>query len=101
MEILYATERVEKFLEELDLKSASRARTVLVALSERGSRLGMPFSKALSKGLFELRIFGETPVRLFYGFKFGRVVILHGFIKKTQQIPQKEIEYARRILAQI
>lgn len=97
MEILYATPRVKKFLKSLNAPAFTRTKKVFQLLRDQGDQLGMPFSRPLGEGLFELRIFGRTQVRLFYIFKEGVAILLHGFIKKTQQIPRKEIEYARKI----
>lgn len=48
------------------------------------------------KNLFELRIKGRNIIiRLFYCFLQNRIIIiLHGFVKKTQTIPQKELDIA-------
>lgn len=48
------------------------------------------------KGLFELRIKGKnTIIRFFYCYKKNKIIIvLNGFVKKTQKIPTKELEIA-------
>ena len=48
------------------------------------------------KNLFELRVKGKNIIiRLFYCYKKNKIIIvLHGFIKKTQKIPLKELELA-------
>ena len=48
------------------------------------------------KNLFELRIKGKNIIiRLFYCYKKNKIIIiLHGFIKKTQKIPVKELKTA-------
>ncbi len=63
-------------------------------LEHFGHLLGMPHSKKVNDRLFELRIRGKQEVRLFYSFYQGKGIILHGFIKKSQKIPQKEIYIA-------
>lgn len=67
-------------------------------LMEFGPNLRMPHSRALGGGLFELRAHGREGIgRAFYCFVVGqRVVILHAFVKKTQDIPEKELRIARR-----
>jgi phage-related protein len=67
-------------------------------LVDYGPSLGMPHSRALGEGLFELRPRGRSGIgRAFYCFLMGRrVVIVHAFIKKTQQTPEKELRLARR-----
>jgi phage-related protein len=58
----------------------------------------MPYSKALGKGLFELRIVGTINVRFIYTFYDNKIWILHGFIKKTNKIPKQDISYAHKQL---
>lgn len=67
-------------------------------LAGYGPNLGMPHSRALGEGLFELRPRGRSGAgRAFYCFLIGkRVVVVHAFIKKTQQTPDKELKLARK-----
>ena len=59
--------------------------------------LGMPHTKAMGDGLFELRLkAAEVIARVFYCALVGqRVVMLHHFIKKTDKTPAKELKVAR------
>ena len=76
-------------------------------LSERmmtyGPNLGMPFTRAMKDGLFELRIKAKEGIsRIFFcTVKDCRIVLLHGFIKKTEQTPVKELAIARKRLQEI
>lgn len=67
-------------------------------LVEHGPSLRMPHSKAFGDGLFELRPRGKAGIgRAFYCFLVGkRVVVLHAFIKKSQQTPERELNLARK-----
>lgn len=67
-------------------------------LTEFGLDLRMPHTRAMGKGLFELRPRGpEGIARVFYCIRVDRrIVILHVFIKKTQETPKRELEIARR-----
>jgi phage-related protein len=65
---------------------------------EFGWTIGMPVCKALGDGIYEVR----TRLRqnriarvLFYVDKRSRMVLLHGFIKKTQKTPAEDLELAR------
>lgn len=58
----------------------------------------MPVCRALGEGIYEVR----TNLRqnriarvLFYIDRKGRMVLLHGFIKKTQKTPDEDLELAR------
>ena len=72
-------------------------------LSEHGPELGMPHSKALGKGLFELRPKGKAVIgRAFYCFRINRrIIVLHSFIKKTPQTPKEELAIARKRLKEL
>lgn len=63
-----------------------------------GPDLGMPHTRAMAGGLFELRLkAGEGIARVFYCTVVGqRIVVLHQFIKKTDKTPRKELEVARQ-----
>ena len=76
----------------------------LAQLIERyGIDLRMPHSRALGGGLFELRFGGREGIgRALYCFVSDReVVILHGFVKKTQKSPRKDIDVARARIRQV
>jgi phage-related protein len=60
-------------------------------------------ARAFGDGLFELRPRGRAGIgRAFYCFMVGkRVVVLHAFIKKTQQTPDRELKLARKRLKEL
>jgi phage-related protein len=66
-------------------------------LMEHGPSLKMPHSKSLGQSLLELRPHGKEGIgRALYCFVAGRkVTIVHAFIKKTQETPQRELKIAR------
>ena len=68
-----------------------------------GPDLGMPHTRAMGEGLFELRLkSGEGIARVFYCTLIGKkIVILHQFIKKTEKTPLKELEKARRRMKEV
>lgn len=68
-----------------------------------GPDLGMPHTRAMGDGLFELRLKANVGIgRIFYcSFTECRIVILHQFIKKTEKTPAKELAVARRRLKEI
>ena len=67
-------------------------------LMEFGPNLRMPHSRAMGGGLFELRPRGREGIgRVFYGFVVSqRVVILHAFVKKTQDTREQDLRIARK-----
>lgn len=72
-------------------------------MTEHGADLKMPISKALGKGLFELRCKGKEGVgRVFYCTMVDReIILLHSFIKKTQKTPLQELEIAKRRMKEV
>ena len=63
---------------------------------EFGSNLGLPHTKAIDKGLFELRVKSKEGIaRVFFCTKIGKkIVMLHSYIKKSQKIPKRELKIA-------
>lgn len=76
---------------------------IIELLMEFGANLRMPYSRALGGGLFELRPRGREGIgRVFYCFIVGqRVVILHSFLKKTQDTPEQELKIAKRRMKEV
>lgn len=93
---LSGREPVQEFIDKLQEKTKAKVYNTFELLSEFGNLLGMPHAKkVIGTPLWELRILGESSTRFFYIAKTGQTfIILHGFSKKTQKIPQKEIKTA-------
>jgi phage-related protein len=62
-----------------------------------GPDLGMPHTRSMGDGLFELRLkSAEGIARVFYCTLVGKgIVMLHHFIKKTDKTPARELRIAR------
>ncbi|MCQ4190398.1 type II toxin-antitoxin system RelE/ParE family toxin [Methylocystis suflitae] len=60
--------------------------------------VGMPLCRPLGGGLWEVRsdLAGGRIARVLFCFAEGRILALHGFIKKTQKTPQGDLELARK-----
>ena len=76
---------------------------IVELLMEFGPNLRMPHSRAMDGGIFELRPRGREGIgRVFYCFVVGqRVVILHAFVKKTEDTPKQELRIARRRMKEV
>jgi len=62
--------------------------------------LGLPWVRPLGEGLWEVRSRLENRIsRVIFVIDRGEMVLLHGFIKKTQAIPQADLTLARRRVA--
>ncbi len=68
-----------------------------------GPDLGMPHTKFIGKGLIEMRLKAvEGIARVFYVALVDQdIVILHSIIKKTNKIPQRELELAYKRLIEV
>ena len=68
-----------------------------------GPDLGMPHTRAMSNGLFELRIKSmEGIARVFYCTVVDRrIVFLHQFVKKTERTPSNELHIARQRMTEV
>ena len=60
--------------------------------------VGMPLCRSLGQGLWEVRsdLPGNRIARVFFCFTEGRLVALHGLIKKTQKTPGADLQLARK-----
>ena len=82
---------LEKFIRGLQKPTIAKVLRTIDLLEKFGQKLGPPHAKKISARLFELRIPGKQEVRIFYSFHKSQIFLLHGFVKKSQKIPQKEI----------
>jgi phage-related protein len=75
----------------------------LTELLEEFGVLRLPHSRAMGDGLFELRPKGKEGIaRVFYCMLIGKkIMLLHGFIKKTQTTPPKELKKAIRRMKEV
>lgn len=66
-------------------------------IEEFGPALGLPYTKALGDGLFEIRAKGKEGIgrSFFCTMKGQEIIILHSFIKKSQKTPKKELKTAQ------
>lgn len=102
-EIEYFHERVLAEIESWPVDIVADYARLIELLMEHGPNLRLPHSRSFGDGLFELRPRGKSGIgRTFYCFLLGkRVVVLHAFIKKTQQTPAKELKLARKRLKEL
>ena len=92
-----------EFVEKLPLETQGRIRNTFRLLEEFGPRIGLPHLKSIKnyKPLYEIRILGEASVRLICVLQKRTFFILHGFRKKSQSIPKRELKTALKRLKTI
>jgi phage-related protein len=91
--------------EILRLSRALVARFIRYAerMERFGPDLGMPHTRALGEGLFELRLKAPGGIaRVFYCTLGGRrIMMLHQYVKKSEKTPPKELGIARRRMREV
>ena len=61
-----------------------------------GWPLGMPLVRKMDKDLWEVRIHLEARIaRVLFTIAAGKIVLLHGFIKKSQATPKTDLDLAK------
>ena len=89
------TETVRIWLREL---SATDRKTIGedIKTVQFGWPLGMPLVRKLDKDLWEIRIHLDGRIaRVLFTMSNGKIVLLHGFIKKSQATPQPDLKLAK------
>jgi len=101
--VTYYNERVKRDVLSFPVGILAGYRRLVAVMLEHGPDLGMPYSRAMGAGLFELRPHGREGIgRVFYCTCSGStVVILHSFVKKSQRTPDDELQVARRRLREV
>lgn len=68
-----------------------------IAVVQYGWPVGMPTCRALGDGLYEVRssLEGGRIARVLFFFADGEIILVHGFIKKTQKTPEGDLRLAR------
>lgn len=75
----------------------ARFTRITLRMVGHGANLGMPYTRAMGGGLFEIRAKRQEGIRrAFFCTLAGRcIVTLHGFIKKTDKTPKPDIALQR------
>lgn len=68
-----------------------------IAVVEFGWPIGMPLCRSLGGGLWEVRsnLTHGRIARVIFCVTHGHMVLLHGFVKKTQKTPQADLDLAK------
>ena len=101
--IEYYSTAVERTILRLPPGLLARYVRLTDLMLEFGPALGIPHTRAVGGGLFELRVKGQEGIaRVLYGTAVAqRTIMLHVFIKKSQKTPPKELAIARRRLQEV
>ena len=74
-----------------------------IATVEFGWPIGMPVCKSLKGGLWEVRssLPSKREARILFFVSDDRMVLLHGFVKKSQKTPRSDLDLAKRRMKEI
>ena len=91
------SEIVRDWLRVLDEKDRNAIGLDLMRIQFRWS-VGMPLCRPMGEGLWEVRtnLPSNRIARVLFCVVAERIVVLHGFIKKTQRTPDDELALARK-----
>ncbi len=94
---------VKEWIDSFTIKPKNKIFNKIAMLKDRGLDLAPPHVKHLEDKLYELRIEESTNIyRVIYFAHTGRqFVLLHGFTKKTQKTPKKDIDLAKTRMKEV
>jgi phage-related protein len=85
---------VKEFIESQEFNLQARINKSIRLLIDYGVSLRQPYVKKISGNIYELRIRGSIPVRIFYVRIQNNFCLLHAYKKKSQKIPRRELMVA-------
>ena len=102
-QILYYNEKLEESILNLPDGLLARYLRLTDLMIEFGPNLGLPHTKSIGKNLYELRIKSKEGIsRIFFCLKIkNKIIMLHGFIKKSQRTPKTELEIAIKRMKEV
>lgn len=88
---------VKEFLDSLSSRQAANVLEAMEFLKTFGIRLKEPYVKFIGDKIYELRVKDKDGIYrvLYFAASGRRFVMLHGFVKKTQKTPPKDLALAR------
>ena len=101
--IEYFNVRLQRQIDMWPVGIRASYRSIVARVVEYGPDLGLPHTRAMGNGLFEIRAHGREGIgRALFCTTIGqRVVILHVFIKKSPHAPEADLRLARKRLKEI
>ena len=95
--LLSGKEPVREWLKDLDKDDRLTIGTDIKTV-QYGFPIGMPLVRPMGDGLYEVRsnLSDKMISRVFFCVESEKVILLHGFIKKSQKTPDNELETARK-----
>ena len=101
--VTFFSDRVEAEINALPVGLVARFVRYAERMEMYGPNLGMPPTRPMGDGLFELRLkAAEGIARVFFCTAVGRqIVMLHQFVKKSEKTPKRELKIAQNRMKEI
>ena len=95
-------EPAKEYLDSLDAKMFAKTLRSIEVVRAEGPAAREPYSKHLEEGIFEIkaRVGSDISRVLYFFFINRRIILTHGFVKKTQKTPRAEIDRAKKYRAE-
>ncbi len=102
-QIKYYSSKLEEEILSLPDGLLARYLRLTDLMFEFGSNLGMPHTRPLDGGLFELRVKSKEGIaRVFFCTKIGKkIIMLHSFVKEFQKTPKKKLRLAKTRMSEV
>jgi len=73
-----------------------------IKTAQFGRPLGMPLVRKLEPGLWEVRSHVSAGIaRIFFTTVGATMLLLHGFVKKSEKIPRSDLDLARKRMKEL
>lgn len=90
---------MDEFLDEINVKARAKVMRWIGKLEAVGPDLPRPYADPVRGKIRELRlVFASDQYRCLYFFDGRKIILTHGFIKKTEKVPENEIERAENMM---
>jgi len=101
--LVYYSEKEMQVIEKWPRGIRASYARITGQMKEFGPNLGMPYTRAMGDGLFEIRAKGSEGIgRTFFCTLVGeKIVVLNSFIKKTQKTPKAELDKAKTRMKEV
>lgn len=97
---VYATTDVVLFLESLDEEALDRVTALLEQITEHGIPRNRQKSKKLVDEIYELKAY-QVRLAYLYGQRRRTILMIHGFLKKSDEWPRNHLKVAKRVCTEV
>ena len=97
------TSPIDEWLSTLDQTARTKLLRNISLLKEYGLELRIPYVRTIGKKLYEVRAKDTKGIYrlLYFAYTRRTFIMLHGFTKKTEKTPTKEIELAMKRMKEV